>query len=94
MRKISKVSPREGYCLEVEFDDGVCGIVNLSNLVGKGVFGLWIEPGAFERVRIGSFGELYWDDKVDLCPDSLYLKLTGKTAKEVFPALNQAPAHA
>ena len=94
MRRICKVKPLEGYRLELEFDDGVRGIVDLSHLAGKGVFGLWADSRAFERVQIGSFGELFWDDKIDLCPDSLYLKLTGKTPAELFPALNQEPTHA
>ncbi len=54
MRKISKVKVLPEYRLELEFDDGVSGTVDLSENVGKGVFGLWRDPLAFERVRIGS----------------------------------------
>ena len=94
MRKISEVRVLQGYRLELEFDDGVCGTVDLTNLAGKGVFALWRDYCAFEQVRIGSSGELVWGDQVDLCPDSLYLKVTGKKPEEVFPALRQEPAHA
>jgi len=31
---------------------------------------------------------------VDLCPDALYMQLTGKRSDEVFPALKHLPAHA
>jgi hypothetical protein len=62
-------------------------VVDLSGLVGKGVFSLWDDPHIFEQVQIGTFGELTWLDKIDLCPDPLYLKLTGKKPEEVFPAL-------
>ncbi|MGQ9779743.1 MAG: DUF2442 domain-containing protein [Bacillota bacterium] len=94
MRKISKVRVLPGYRLELEFDDGVSGSVDLSYLAGKGVFSLWNDYRAFEDVRIGSSGELVWGDQIDLCPDSLYLKVTGKTPEEVFPALRQETAHA
>jgi hypothetical protein len=94
MRKISKVKVLQGYRLEVAFDDGVSGVVDLSDLVGKGVFALWRDRHIFEQVRIGSFGELVWGDQIDLCPDSLYLKATGKKPEEVFPALRREPAHA
>lgn len=87
MVKITKVSVLKNYRLEVAFDDGVWGEVDLSDLVGKGVFTLWRDPHIFEQVQIGSFGELLWVDKIDLCPDSLYLKVTGKKPEDVFSAL-------
>ena len=78
MVKITKVSVKNNYRLELTFDNGVCGVVDLSDLVGKGVFAVWRDPHIFQQVQIGSFGELTWLGKIDLCPDSLYLKLTGK----------------
>ena len=94
MRKISKVKALQGYLLELEFDDGVSGTVDLSDLVGKGVFTLWRDRRAFEQVRVGSSGELAWGDQIDLCPDALYLKVTAKKPEDVFPALRKQPAHA
>ena len=94
MRKVIKVKALQGYSLELEFDDGISGIVDLSDLAGKGVFALWQDRRAFEQVRIGSSGELVWDDQADLCPDALYLKVTGKKPEDVFPMLHHEPAHA
>ena len=94
MRKILKVRTLQGYCLELEFDDGVCGTVDLSDLAGKGVFALWRDRSAFEQVRVGSSGELVWGGQIDLCPDALYLKATGRKAEDVFPALRHEAAHA
>ncbi|OGB96323.1 MAG: hypothetical protein A3G35_20340 [candidate division NC10 bacterium RIFCSPLOWO2_12_FULL_66_18] len=94
MRKISKVKALQGYRLELEFDDGVSGTVDLSDLVGKGVFALLCDRRAFEQVRVGSSGELVWGDQIDLCPDALYLKVTGRTPEDVFPALRHEPARA
>ena len=94
MRKISEVKVLEGYRLELVFDGGARGVVDLSDLVGKGVFAIWRDRRIFEQVRIGSFGELIWGDQIDLCPDALYLKATGKKPEEVFPALRCECAHA
>jgi Protein of unknown function (DUF2442) len=94
MRRISNVKALPGYRLELEFDDGVSGTVDLSENVGKGVFALWRNPLAFEQVRIGSSGELVWSDQIDLCPDALYLKVTGKKPEDIFPALRGQPTHA
>ncbi len=94
MRRVSKVKVLPGYRLELEFDDGVSGIVDLSENVGKGVFAVWRDPLVFEQVGIGSAGELIWGEKIDLCPDALYLKVTGKKPEDIFPALREQPTHA
>ena len=94
MRSITEVKVGPDYCLELVFDDGIRGTVDLSDLVGKGVFALWHDRRVFEQVQIGSSGELIWGEKVDLCPDSLYLKVTGKEAEAVFPSLSHEPTHA
>ena len=94
MRRINDVKSLGDYRLELVFDDGVTGVVDLSDLVGKGVFALWRDRAAFARVRIGTSGELLWDDQVDLCPDALYLKATGKKPEDLFPALRREPSHA
>jgi hypothetical protein len=94
MKRISEVKVSQGYCLELVFDDGVHGVVDLSGLVGKGVFAIWCDRRIFEQVRIGSFGELIWADQIDLCPDALYLKATGKKPEDVFPALRCESIHA
>lgn len=94
MRQVRKITVLGQYRVELVFDDGVQGTVDLSALVGKGVFSLWGNPVAFQRVRIGPSGELVWDDQIDLCPDALYLKVTGKKPKDIFPALRRERAHA
>jgi len=94
MVRITEVKALENYRLKVAFDDGASGVVDLSGLVGKGVFELWRDPRVFQQVRIGSFGELAWGDRIDLCPDSLYLKATGMRSEDVFPALRRESTHA
>lgn len=94
MVKITKVKVLQSYCLELTFEDSVCGVVDLSDLAGKGIFVSWNDRYFFEQVRVGSFGELTWGDKIDLCPDSLYLRTTGKKLEDVFPALHSEPAYA
>ena len=71
--------------VRVRFEDGVEGIADLSRFSGKGVFRIWNEEGLFERVRIGSSGEVEWSDEVAICPDALYLEVTGKSVDQVFP---------
>jgi hypothetical protein len=64
----------------VEFDDGEAGEVDLSHLAGRGVFAAWEDRTFFEKVRINpEYRAVTWENDLDLCPDSLYLRLTGKT---------------
>lgn len=92
--KVTKVKPLAEYRLDVEFDDGVCSIVDLSDFAGAGVFAAWLKSGFFEQVAITSEGALAWPGDLDLCPDALYMRVTGKTPEEVFPLLRQEPAYA
>ena len=94
MYKLTHVEVLENYRLELTFSEGTHGIVDLSDLAGSGVFVLWNDYEEFRKVRIGDTGELVWTDQVDLCPDALYLRLTGKRPEDVFPVLRHEPAHA
>lgn len=82
------------YHLYLEFSDGVKGEVDLSDLAGKSVFEAWSDPSFFASVNIGEHREIKWDDEIELCPDSLYLKLTGKTPEKLFPSLRHEQPHA
>ena len=94
MFKIVEVKALQGYRLWLRYEDGVEGEVDLSDLAGRGVFAAWNEREFFESVRIDESGALAWGDSLDLCPDALYLRLTGKTPEEVFPKLKSSEVHA
>ncbi len=94
MRRIINVKALQAYRLELTFDDGTSGTVDVSHLAGKGVFACWSDPAVFAQVRVGSSGELVWADQADLCPDALYLKVTGKKPEELIAALRGERARA
>jgi Protein of unknown function (DUF2442) len=71
----------------LRFDNGESAVVDLSSLVGRGVFEAWNVPSVFESVSITDEGAVRWPGEIDLCPNSLYLRTTGKKAEEVFPTL-------
>ena len=71
--KIIDAKPLKGYRLALRFADGLSGEVNVSHLVGKGVFKAWRKPGFFEKVYIDPEGEtVCWPGDLDLAPDALY----------------------
>ena len=71
------------YHLYVEFSDGAKGEVDLSDLAGKGVFEVWNDYGFFEQVRLAQHRAIQWGEEIELCPDALYMRLTGKTPEEL-----------
>ena len=79
------------YKLWVRYSDGVEGEVDLGHLVGKGVFALWDDYSAFEQVYIGSDGQIAWSGMIDICPDAVYMMITGKTPEQLFPNLQTEP---
>lgn len=66
-----------GHRIWIAYEDGKCGEIDLSDVVGKGVFKIWDKPGFFENVHISSHGSIAWNDELELCPHALYLDLTG-----------------
>ena len=78
--RVVAVRPVGEYRLELTFDDGVAGMVDLEGwLIGTG--GLLEQLAACEFFREVSVdqeaGTIQWPNGVDLCPDVLYSQATG-----------------
>lgn len=85
MKRIVFVEALPNYRLRLRYEDGVEGVVDLSGEVGKGVFKAWEDEEFFRGVHIGELGQPEWPGEIDLCPDALYLEITGMTVEELFP---------
>ena len=80
-----EVQPRQDRKIWLRYEDGSSGEIDLSHHAGRGVFKAWDEPGFFETVRITDYGSVAWGDSDDLelCPNDLYMRLTGKTLDDI-----------
>ncbi|MEI6222428.1 MAG: DUF2442 domain-containing protein [bacterium] len=77
MERITFVKPLPHYKLHLRFTDGTEGMVDLSNLVGIGVFTQWENEAFFNKVTIDQETHtICWPGGIDLCPDSLYQEIT------------------
>ncbi len=94
MLKLVEIKVLPNYKLWLCYSDGNQGEVDLSHLAGKGVFELWNDYENFKKAYIGKNGQVVWSDEIDMCSDSLYMRLTGKTPEEVFPNLRLMNIHA
>lgn len=73
MVQILEARPIEPYAVWIRFSDGVSGSVDLSDLVGKGVFAAWKDAEFFRRVAIDpDTHTLAWPGGIDLAPEALY----------------------
>ena len=72
------VEARPHFHLYLEYGDGTRCEVDLTPFAGLPAFRAWDTPGVFEKVHVSDWGSVAWDieGNLELCPDSLYLKLT------------------
>ena len=73
MVRVVGVEALANYRIGVRFEDGVEGIVGLSDFVCKGVFAPLRDPQEFGRVFVDQVTRtVAWPGGIDLCPDALY----------------------
>lgn len=71
---VVEVEARENFRIWVRFEDGLQGEVDLSDLVGKGVFHRWLaNPAEFAQASVDpESGTVIWPGGLDVAPDRLY----------------------
>ncbi|PKN16421.1 MAG: DUF2442 domain-containing protein [Deltaproteobacteria bacterium HGW-Deltaproteobacteria-23] len=64
----------DGYRLELEFDNGRKGIVDLASYIDRGgIFSRFADKDYFAAVEINhELGVLCWPDGVDIAPETIY----------------------
>ena len=77
----------EPYQIWVRFDDGVAGVVDLSDSAALGgIFAQWSDEGFWRSAHIvAGSGAVAWGDgsEIDVCSLSLYLDVTGQTFEDM-----------
>ena len=73
MHRVTSVEPLASCRLRLSFDDGLCSKLDLSDMIGKGVFEVLADPAEFAKVYVDpETHTVAWPGGIDLCPDSLY----------------------
>jgi len=70
---------REGYKIEVIFEDGAKGTIDFTKYLSKGgVFDKFKDIEYFKSFQINDeLGVLTWENEVDIAPETLYAEATG-----------------
>ena len=80
MQAVVSARPLEDYRLEVTFDDGTSGVVNMKDRMFGPVFEPLRDPVFFQRVFVDEFGAVCWPNGADLAPDALYERIRSAQA--------------
>ena len=80
--RLTKVKPLANYELEVEFNDGAQGVVEMIKLImsdSAGVFAVLKDQDLFNKAHL-EYGVLTWPGEIDLAPDAMHeaIKLKGR----------------
>lgn len=80
--RLTKVKPLANYKLEVEFIDGIHGLVEMRQCIMSskaGVFATLQDIHLFNQVHL-EYGAVTWPGGIDLAPDTMYdeIKRSGK----------------
>ena len=59
LNRVVRVTPLPRYRLQVEFDDGVTGVIDLAGELTGPVFGPLRDEALFRQVTVDDFGALY-----------------------------------
>lgn len=81
MVRPTSVKALPNFRIWLRYSDGAEGEVDLSDLAGRGVFAAWNDQAFFNSVRLGAHGAIEWSPEIDICPDSMYLRITGKSVE-------------
>lgn len=74
LKDILSATPLEGHRLQIRYEDGAEGVVDLSNLIAfRGIFAALKDPAYFSQVRVDAeLGTVAWPNGADIDPDVLY----------------------
>ncbi len=72
------LKPLDNFQLWLKYSDGKEGTIDLSDVAHTELFSDWQQPGVFDAVKIGEYGEVYWTPDANLCADSLYLDIVAQ----------------
>ena len=79
MWRVVRVKALPDYRLEIEFDDGVAGVLDYSHILSGPVFQHLRDPARFAEVGIDEEGVVSWPNGADLAPDTMYDRLKAQS---------------
>ena len=80
MERVTAVRALPTYRLEIEFSDGVRGVLDYEDRLFGPMMEPLRDPARFAEVGIDEFGVICWPNGADLAPDAIYDRLKSGAA--------------
>ncbi len=84
---VVKVIPGENYVLDIVFDNGERGTLDMKPFLDTGIFRRLKDYDAFRKVQV-SFDTIEWESGIDLDPEFIYA-----TCKSVAKDVDSSTTH-
>jgi hypothetical protein len=88
--KVQEVKYIADYTINIKFDDGISGTIQLNDLVQKGIFKVLQDKNQFAKVYTNGYS-IAWSNELEIDATKIYSDLTGKNFGEILsPKLTHA----
>jgi hypothetical protein len=88
--KVTNVTVIPEYKLEVTFDDGVSGIIDLGNFIENGIFSVLKDKQLFDKAYAADYA-IAWSDELEIDAIAIYAEILNKKPEDILsPELNYA----
>ncbi|MEM4889935.1 MAG: DUF2442 domain-containing protein [Thermosphaera sp.] len=81
--KVTSVIYKTNYSIQVLFEDGIEGIVDLAELVEKGIFSVLKDKALFSKAYTTGYS-IAWSDELEIDAANIYAEITGKNPLASF----------
>ena len=83
--KVISVKPFPGYKLQVSFDDGVSGFIDLKTFIENGIFSVLQNEGLFNKVYTNGYS-VAWSDELEIDSLGIYAEILNKSPEDILNA--------
>jgi high-affinity K+ transport system ATPase subunit B len=89
--KAIDVKPLDGNKIKVVFNDGVSGVIDLNDLIGKGIFQQLKDEVLFRKVYIDG-SAIAWSPELEIDADNIYAEILNSEPEKLLhtPSYNAA----
>jgi hypothetical protein len=81
--KVKNVAALDGYKLQVTFDDGVSGIIDLAKFIQTGIFSSLKDEKLFTKVYTNGYS-IAWSNELEIDALTVYAEILNKNPEEVL----------
>ena len=81
--KVSNVKYIGNYEVSITFEDGVSGIIDLSDLVNQGIFKVLRDKAKFAELHATNYS-IKWSEELEIDLAGIYADLSGNNPKDFF----------